>query len=78
MFSLREVCIGVGGMTSGHDAGEIEEGLRHKRGVLSASVDLSSSSVVVAFDPSSVTAAYLVQGVRALGYEAEVLRPGGA
>ncbi|NLG27012.1 MAG: copper-translocating P-type ATPase [Chloroflexi bacterium] len=70
----KRVQVDVLGMTCASCARAVERALQRKEGVESAQVNLATERATVAFDPTVLQTADLVQTIRSAGYEARVQR----
>ena len=69
MASSAEITIGVRGMSCASCVGRVERSLTRQSGVQSASVNLSTETARVAFDPAQVDPPTLLKTVADAGYE---------
>ncbi|MBK8250503.1 MAG: copper-translocating P-type ATPase [Gemmatimonadetes bacterium] len=68
------VVLPVGGMTCAACSARVQRTLEKTPGVAAANVNLMTHSAAVTFDPAQVTAAALVDRIKASGYEASLPR----
>ncbi|WP_147075622.1 heavy metal translocating P-type ATPase, partial [Meiothermus hypogaeus] len=65
---MKELQIGVQGMTCAACAGRVERGLKKVEGVEAASVNLATENASVAYDPATTTPQALVEKIKEVGY----------
>jgi len=65
----RDITLPVTGMTCVNCAGNIERGLKELGGVEDAAVNFATEKVAVAYDPSVLNEANIVEKIRAFGYD---------
>ena len=68
-MAVETVNLAVRGMTCGNCARSVERKLSSTPGVTKASVDLTSATATVEYDPDLVKPEVLANEVRRLGYE---------
>ena len=72
LTAVEELELGLTGMTCAACAARIEKRLNEIDGV-EAAVNYATESAMVAFQPSEVSAQSLIEAVRGIGYDAQVL-----
>jgi P-type Cu+ transporter len=70
--AVRRIEIPVTGMTCAACAARVQKGLSRAPGVRDASVNFATERATVAYDPTSATAAALVEAVESSGYGARI------
>jgi P-type Cu+ transporter len=71
---MREVTLGIDGMTCSSCSNTVQNALRSLGGVKLAQVNLTTNTALVEYEPHSVTVESLIDEVCGVGFDAEVLQ----